>query len=210
VTLAVTLLTGLRPGLLARTLRAVLDHHPELFRYDWVTLHNGGDPETGEVLRSWRGFIGPPVPTDTFLGVGQATSLLFALADADTILHLEDDWEAAPAPPGWLPEARSLLDDVFQVRLRLASERVKTRHMVTGRPLRWSGTNGTCRVSGDAHFTLNPSLIRSADLRLGFPAASERDAQGKLHDAGRRRVAQLVPGVFRHSGGEDSLRLRPR
>lgn len=218
MTLAVTLLTGLRPKLLDRTLRSVLEFQPTLFRYDWITLHNGEDPETAEVLRKWRAFIGPPICSAEFLDLGAATSKLFSYVagfDAHTVLHLEDDWEAELAPERWLVRARTILDDVFQVRLRHSSEKVLTRHMVTEAPLRWSfGPNverwPDHRISEDAHFTLNPSLLRAEDLPIGFPAGSEREAQKRFWDAERRKVAQLMPGVFRHIGGEDSLRKRHR
>lgn len=202
--LLVTLLTGRRPDLLQRTLAAVADHQPELLQADWLVLHNGADRDTAAVLKA----AALPSVVDTsklFLNIGQATTRLFAQAveaDADFLLHLEDDWEAGPGPV--LPRAVELLDDVFQIRLRRASERVLQRHMVTTRVIPWRPAVGA-RVASEAHYTLNPSLIRLQDLRFGFPASSERDAQRNFHRAGKRRVAQLIPGVFAHIGASRSL-----
>jgi hypothetical protein len=86
--------------------------------------------------------------------------------------------------------------------------------MVTGRPLSWRflddypGRWPDYRYSPDAHYTLNPSLVRTEDLGLGFPARSERDAQERFWRARKRRVAQMMPGTFSHIGGKDSLRKR--
>lgn len=231
--LAVTLLTGRRPALLERTLTSLKLHQSAMLEDALViALHNGGDPETALVLNRHRDLINLVIESP-FLGIGAATSFLFQHAlelETKYLLHLEDDWEASSTEPEWVgvedvehterhaelrrratrswyEQAVELLEQgVFQVRLRHRSEKVLDRHMVTNRPLRWRNEGGH-RVTDDAHYTLNPSLINSKDLRVGWPATSERDAQRKFWNAGRRRVAQ-VEGVWRHIGGEDSLRKR--
>lgn len=210
MSLAVTLLTGDRPELLARTLDAVRTHHGFLLEDAFVlVLHNGGDIPTSEVLELHRDVIDLVITTATLEPIGPAASSLFRHAlevDADLLLHLEDDWQAGPSDP-WLAEAVELLEDgVFQVRLRHYSEQVLTRHMVTGKPIRWR-TKADYRITDDAHYTLNPSLMRLKDVAVGWPASSERNAQDHFWQAGYRRVAQ-VQGVFRHIGGQDSLRRR--
>lgn len=203
----ITLLTGKRPKLLERTLDSVKKNQPELLKATWLVLHNGGDRETSEVLLD----SGIPLEIETsesFLDIGLATSLLFRLASSwkrEYLLHLEDDWEASLGI--FLPRAKELLEEAFQVRLRKASEKVLTRHMVTGRQLHWKPGFGAW-LSTDAHYTLNPSLIRLGDLRFGFPASSEQHAQRKFHKAGKRKVAQILPGIFSHTGGSESLRKR--
>jgi len=209
VSLVVTLLTGLRPDLLTRTLESVRVHHPHILEDAFVlVLHNGGDLPTTQVLDQHRDVI-DLVVTTPFQTIGPSVSSLFRHAlevDADLLLHLEDDWQAYPSDP-WLAEAVDLLEaGVFQVRLRHYTERVLTRHMVTGKPIRWR-TKADYRITDDAHYTLNPSLMRLADVKAGWPATSERDAQDQFWQAGLRKVAQ-VQGLFRHIGGADSLRLR--
>ena len=206
--LVVTCLTGRRPHLLERTLASVEAHQPVLADALWLVCHNGGDDATRDVLRKHRGLIGQVVVTPYFMPVGQAASFLFHHAlqmDQVFLFHLEDDWEAEPGD--WLMEAGELLENgAFQVRVRHHGEPVLAQHMVTNRRLDWKD-HGWCQVSDDAHYTLNPSLLFRDDLRLGFPATSERAAQRKFWNAGRRRVAQLVPGVWRHIGeGAESLR----
>lgn len=209
MSLIVTILTGERPELLARTLDAVRTHHGFLLEDAFVlVLHNGGDLPTSEVLELHRDVI-DLVVTSHFQKVGPSASLLFRHAvevDADLLLHLEDDWEATPSEP-WLSEAVELLEDgVFQVRLRHYAEQVLTRHMVTGKPIRWR-TKADYRITDDAHYTLNPSLMRLKDISRGWPAMGENDAQDKFWHHGCRRVAQ-VNGIFHHIGGRDSLRRR--
>lgn len=210
MSLVVTLLTGDRPELLERTLDSVRTHHEWLLEDAFVLVfHNGGDISTSEVLDLHRDVVDLVVTTPTLEPIGPAVSSLFRHAlevDADLLLHLEDDWQAGPCDP-WLAEAVGLLEDgVFQVRLRHYTEQVLTRHMVTGKPIHWR-TKADYRITDDAHYTLNPSLIRLKDVSVGWPASSERGAQDHFWQAGLRRVAQ-VQGMFRHIGGADSLRRR--
>lgn len=210
----VTLLTGRRPELLARTLGTVTRHAPGLLETAHVeAFHNGADggDATSDILTLHTGVIDELHVRDELLEIGPATGLLAARAAASGQrwwLHLEDDWAATSAHDGWLDLARELLEhdaDLSQVRLRRAAERVLSHHMVTGRPLRWRD-HGEYRHAKDAHWTNNPALMRAVDAMVAWPAKGERDAQRRWHAAGRRAVAQLTPGVFEHLGEADSLR----
>lgn len=213
MSLLVTILTGSRPLLLERTLASLAAHHGPLIEdAEMLVLHNGGDSATSQILDRYLDVLGDVASitvTPTLFGIGEAASYLFGLAvqtDADFLLHLEDDWEAYPGD--WYSQAVGLLEDgAFQVRLRRSVEHSLPRHMVTKRPIRWH-TGSHHRYTGDAHYTLNPSLIRLADLKKGWPASGEQDAQRKFWEAGCRQVAQLVPGIWSHIGEEDSLRRR--
>lgn len=209
MSLIVTLLTGRRPVLLERTLSSLRAHHKPLIEDGFMlVLHNGGDPETGDVLKRFKDLIDLTVVTQYLLPIGPAVSLLFDHAqevEGEYLLHLEDDWEATEGD--WYGQAARLLDDgTFQVRLRKADERVLPTHMVHKRPLRWTIWPEGYRTSPDAHYTLNPSLIRMENVAQGWPAGSEREAQKKFWKAGYRSVAQLVPGIWSHTGEAQSLR----
>lgn len=210
MSLVVTLLTGARPRLLELTLVALRTHHgPLLADARIVVLHNGGDQETGDILYRHLGDTAQITVTPTLLGIGEATSLLMAEARTsgkEWLLHLEDDWQASPGD--WYHQAVALLEDnVFQIRLRRADEHSLAKHMVTKKPIQWM-PGDDYRYTRDAHYTLNPSLIRLSNVRKGWPAKGEADAQRQFWQAKKRKVAQLVPGIFSHIGGEDSLRKR--
>lgn len=210
--LVITLLTGRRPELLENTLHRMQLCAPGLLRRAHViVMHNSGDPETAAVLDKYADFIDDTVTTQNLLTIGEATSRLARLAhltDRKYWLHLEDDWALLPTTPDWLAQAQTILHsrpNIFQVRLRHHTETTLDRHMVTSRPIRWAACAGY-RMSVDAHYTANPSLLRTRDIAKIWPAEGEREAQRNAHRAGLRVVAQLMPGGFVHTGGDKSLR----
>lgn len=209
--LVVTVLTGGRPELLAATLAAARTAVPGLLETAHVhLLDNSPATGTGAVLDTYADVL-DVIERRGEQPIGEAVSLLAGAAAASGRpywLHLEDDWTATAAHPGWLDRARQILANdpqVHQVRLRHTSEPVLARHMHTRRPLRWLDHDGW-RYCPDAHWTLNPTLVRTADISRVWPAAGERQAQAHAHAAGMRGVAQLEPGVFVHAGADASRR----
>jgi hypothetical protein len=210
VSLVVTILTGGRPLLLERTLASLTVHQGAVIGEAYVIcLINGGDRETWEVVDRYSDLIDAYAETKELLGIGAAASRLFETATsltADWLLHLEDDWEASPGE--WYHQAVALLEDgIFQVRLRRAEEHSLKHHMVTKKVIDWLDGDDY-RYTRDAHYTLNPSLIRLSNVKKGWPAAGEVDAQRRFWSEKKRKVAQLVPGIWSHIGEEDSLRKR--
>lgn len=209
---ALTLLTGNRPHLLAETLRRLKQQVPRLLAEAVViVMVNGRDDQTRRLLQrvtyidQWVDHAGSVLP------VGTATSRLLqkvqAFKQVDYVLHLEDDWGFKGGGLDWLDQARCLLralPQVGQVRLRHVSEQVLNHHMITGAPIVWQ-QRGAFRISPAAHFTFNPSLVRSADIAKIFPVTGERQAQAKFLKQGWA-TAQLVPGQFSHLGEVQSLR----
>lgn len=214
--LVVTILTGHRPELLARTLDSSL---PLLAAFDptVIALHNGygsgsdGDRATADILTRWvdDDYIDRVVLAPGMVPIGRGVSQLAHMAaqsGADHWLHLEDDWQANPAvDDDWYAAAVDLLDSgkVGQVRLRNASDPVLSYDMVTKRRIVWQD-HGGWRI-GEAHLTFNPALVRVADIPHGFPCVSEADAQRKWRRH-HRRVAQHLPGIWTHIGDGQSLR----
>lgn len=212
----VSILTGSRCELLRRTVDALMRHSPAVLTTSKVVmLINGADAETCE-FAAGLDFLDECIRHDgPIMPIGQASSLLAHRLVADPtvklVLHLQDDWEAQGLDDGWLDRASQILEcdpQVGQVRLRHRDEPVLATHMLTGRPIRWEERPGYVRAES-AHFTLNPSLIRAADVNRVFPCITERHAQAKFLQTGMA-VAQLVPGVFRHLGHKQSLRGRLR
>jgi predicted O-methyltransferase YrrM len=207
----VTVLTGGRPDLLASTLEAVRATAPGLLETAYVhLLDNGPDARTSAVLGAHADVL-DAIERQVEQPIGEAVTHLAEAAAASGRtywLHLEDDWAATPDHAGWLDTARRILAEhpqVHQVRLRHDTEQVLGRHMHTRRPLRWDD-RGDWRYAPEAHWTLNPTLVRTAGIHRVWPAVGERQAQAHAHDAGMRGVAQLVPGTFVHTGGDASRR----
>lgn len=212
----VSVLTGRRPGHLEATLARVRLCAPGLLENAQViALHNGGDPETARVLDGHDDVIDVRWSSSDLVSIGSASSVLALQVQSSGRpfwLHLEDDWSILPVGGAWLARAQELLEEdarIGQVRLRAACEPVLGTHMVTGKPLAWVSGPGV-RICPDAHYTSNPSLVRTGDAGRIWPANGECQAQRHAYAAGLRGVAQLDPGVFVHTGGDASLRLSTR
>lgn len=218
----VTVLTGGRPHLLARTVTALRVRAPGLLETaHLVVVCNGQDQGTMDILDGFRDDIDQVIPVGgarSLAGVGEATSRCAAAAASsarDQWLHVEDDWILRSRHTGWLQDAQNVLDGdprIAQVRLRHFGERTLARHMVTGAGLDWLARD-THLVAVAAHWTFNPCLMRVAQALRVFPAGSEAEAQRAATAAGLHRVAQLLPGGFNHiggqsGGGDESLRAR--
>lgn len=210
--IAVTLLTGGRPDLLARTVASLTALAPGLLETAHVAvLHNGADPGTAALLDTY-GWVDHLTVLQDRLPVAQAAMALLGFPPPRPyVLHLEDDWQVATADTTWLLRAVQVLQEdprVGQVRLRHRGQTVLKTHMVTRRPLWW--TPGPCGTEiAAAHYTLNPSLMRSEQVPQLWPAPNERAAARTFHNLGWL-VAQMLPGVFRHIGEGASLRLGER
>lgn len=211
--LTVTLVTGGRPDLLNATLDNLERTAPGLLESAYVAvLQNGPDPVTERILDVYGELFQHRTVLPRRLPIGYtAAAMLGQAAPRPYVLHLEDDWVAATAAPGWLDRARQALDNprIGQVRLRHRGDEVLGRHMVTRRPIDWQpGPDG--HQVAVAHYTLNPSLMRSVDTPAVWDVAdSESAAMRRFYNTGLL-TAQATPGVFRHIGDGHSLRLGQR
>jgi hypothetical protein len=206
--ITIAVLTGRRPHLLKRTLDALPD-------WLWasahtIVMHNSGDDETAKLLSDYEIDLRYTC-LDGLWPIGQASSHLFKLAQAERrsfTLHLQDDWLCHDQNGGWLLTALRIFEErprVKQVRLRKTSERVSINHLVDGQRVSWHQSDGY-RWSRRAHYTLNPTLMRTEDLLTNIEG--ERDGMRQFLLAGHH-IAQLTPGVFTHIGGHgQSLRQR--
>ena len=202
----VAVLTGHRPELLSRTLGSLPSWL--LSSAHVVVLHDGGDQGTIDVLAGYEDKIDKLIrrkhPRQMMHTIGDNWSVLAEHAETDFFLMLEDDWEFVGLGAEWLSNARNALaDGVGQVRLRSVSEAVLARHMVDRRGIVW--TPHRHGWIADAHFTTNPSLVRSSDLPLMWPADGERGMQRNAAANGLRCVVQANPGPWMHIG-ERSMR----
>lgn len=219
--LAITILTGGRPRLLKRTIDHFVRHAGGMLESAHVTmLVNGADEMSLGIARATP-HVDNLIVSDTkpILTIGAAVSRLMSEVPSSVkyVFHLEDDWECVR--PGWYDRARWLLERhprIGQVRLRMfvsqavPSQAVSRYNMVTRRIIKWEDRRtslGWSYREGDGHFTFNPSLVRRDLLASLYPCEGELDAAQKFNST-KLRCAQLVPGYFRHIGGDDSLRER--
>lgn len=219
--LAITILTGGRPRLFRRTIDSFTRHAGTLLRDAHVVLLvNGADDPTMGIARTIPHVDDLQVSSaKPLLTIGAAVSTLMVRVPAAVkyVLHLEDDWECCGSD--WYERAKWILDrhpKVGQVRMRVhatqavPAQAVSRYNMVTKRVIKWSDQRtplGWSFREGDGHFTFNPALIRRELLPSVYPCEGELDAARKFY-ATKLRCAQLLPGSFRHIGGEDSLRAR--
>jgi glycosyltransferase involved in cell wall biosynthesis len=211
-TLGITLLTNRRLNLFKQTIETLAHQVPGLLEAAYViALVNGPDPATRGYVEALPFVDRRLFHAQNILSVGRATSLLMREVlrhrSLKTVLHLEDDWCFATLDHTWLARAHAILDaepEVGQVRLRHMAEPVLDYHMITRQPIAWQPRDGY-RIARAAHFTFNPHLIRTRDVPRIYPSRDERDAQRRFLDT-RLATAQLTPGVFRHTGAQQSLR----
>lgn len=214
-TLGIGLLTGDRPNLVRQTMESLLKFRNGfvLQNSTLVVLVNGDDPITQAYIEQLP-FVAHCIHhTGSVLPIGTATSCLVDFLTRQPgigyVLHLEDDWVLEAPAIDWLEMAHSILDkhpQVGQVRLRHTNEKVLPYHMITRRPIQWQ-SHGKFLLASSAHFTFNPSLVRSRDVSLIFPCRTEREAQEHYLTASLVS-AQLSPGVFRHMGAQQSRRAK--
>lgn len=205
VTIAV--LTGQRPELLREMLAAMVEHQPDLWAgAAKVVVHNSADAATAAVLdeHDWDERV---VLSGHLRGIAEASQYLIRAActvDRRYVLRLEDDWLAHPVD--FYHVAVKLLESDFnvgQVRLRRSSEKVMTKHRVTKQTMVWRELEGGHRWASSAHYTHNPSLMRTWDNAAIAGYTDEVDAARKFYASGWSTV-QHFPGVFAHAGHKEA------
>ena len=205
----ITILTGARPELFVDTwvhLPVSLTETADRI----VILVNGSDEETmdatHDLVANHENVV--RLTTPKILPIGEATALFTPHVESRFWFHLEDDWRYVSTYDGWLDDAKGILNDdpdVAQVRIRHSSEPVLGFNQVTRQPLEWR-PHYAGMVSDDAHLTNNPMLVRTDQWKKLWPCTGEKTMQRKGRDAGLRKVVQLHPGAFIHTGDADSLR----
>lgn len=201
--MVITILGGGRPKLLEQTIRSLFKKMPYLKKENIIALINNSDEESVGLLKGYG--ITKIVGSHKQLPIGEAISILAELAyqtKEEYWLHIEDDWQAMDKG---IHQAIKILDknkNISQIRLRLDSEKVLDKHMITGVPIKWNN-KGSYKI-GKAHLTFNPNIIRVKDIPKAYPCTGERNAQKNWLK--NDYVAQLIPGIFKHIGEGKSLR----
>lgn len=196
---------------------------PEVFRDAKMVVALVHDPADYHSFR-WATGQGWAMQVARYLmGVGPATRSLLRSAVSYSgvlpVLHLEDDWECAPervAPEilSWLELAIGVLEahpEVGQVRLRSVREYLERSNMVMHDAVRWELFGGYRVSTAPCQANFPPALWRPEAILSAFTDGCEAKEPDPERAAGLRfgragwHIAQLWPGVFRHTGKDDSL-----
>lgn len=205
-TLPVVILTYCRPQYLQRTISTFIgQNRSNLDMFSFRILVQGGlDQGTSDVLEEWESYFDFVDIKDRNMGIGQGYSVCMKEAlslNTPYLLHLQDDWESKEPLSRYLPEIFDLMNTdrtIGYTRLRTNHDKVSRKNVISNLPIKWEKESENILVS-NAHFTLNPTIIRRDVVERMIPIKKERHAQEKYHELGLR-TAQLVANCFCHIG----------
>jgi hypothetical protein len=194
-----------------------------------VVLVQGKDPSTMSVLDSFSDFIDRTIVLKSNHGCAWGYTLInqeLIEEGTDLVMHLQDDWEATEPLNNYLSmdaftkykrgygikELFEKLPEVGYMRLRsVIWSKVSNTHRITGKGIKWKLWATKQKKYGriltsDAHYTFNPTIIRTSVLKKILPVTKERDAMGKFHEL-NMLAAQLRANCFMHIGHERAVGL---
>ena len=226
MTICCTILTGLRPDLLARTIEGSSDVLNWCDRV--IVFANPADPETIAVLDNCGVAHERMVNEGERLDNGRATTACALAAKAsgcDLWFHLEDDWVPVDQDQGeahtWLPDAIDIASNpaIGQVRLREEThlgQLVKLPdglhgdgsgaaniNWVDGRPVPWRVMPDAPFMVSNAHLTWNPMIMRTELIGTGVPEKPGEPIRGvfpaetERHAMARFYAANLLVAQLR-------------
>ena len=206
VQIAVTMITCKRPYYLERTLSSFIEKNHNILGClkIIILIQDDHDGRSGQVVYRYRNHICKAFFRKENLGVSGAFSTVMDYAIKENlpyILHLEDDFISEAPLDEYLADILDVFEScprIGQVRLRSIKDKVSLGNMVTNRKIFYRPQQGRV-VIGNAHFTYNPSLIRSTILNEILPVRSELEAMAKYEEMGLE-AGQLVADCFVHIG----------
>ena len=217
-------ITYQRPDYLNRTLTSFFNVNYDCLEEfkPIIVLVQGMDGSTMNVLDHFKEHIDRVISLKSNHGCAWGYTLLnreLLEEGTDLVMHLQDDWLSTEPLTHYLYEDRfsgyknnkgifQLFEerqDVGYIRLRsLVWSKVSIVNRITKDRIKWKRMdtkfNKYCRiVVGNAHFTFNPTIIRTSVLRRLLPVTGERDAMEKYHKM-KLLAAQVRGNCFMHIG----------
>ena len=204
--LPVVTLTFRRPQYLQKTIQTFIEKNENnLDMFSFRILVQGGlDPGTANVLKKWKDYLDFVDVRDKNEGCARGFNICMQEAlrlRTPYLLHLQDDWESKEPISNYLPEIFNFMDThkvVGCIRLGSIHEKGSKRNVISGDLVRWSKKSKHILV-GNAHFTLQPTILRCDVVEQMTPIIKEHHAQQKYHKLGLQ-VAQLDADCFLHTG----------
>lgn len=209
----VGILTYKRSEYLKRTIESFLDLNVDrLEMFPLILLVQGGyDKETDLVIDRYYRFFNRILISKENLGCAEGYNEVMGytlLRRTELVMHLQDDWESRDSLSAHIDEIIDLFKhhkDVGYIRLRAwrLGTRVCGKNRITREGISYDKVSESIAKT-TAHFTLNPTIIRSSVLKQMLPIKKELDAMSKYH-ALDMKAAQLFANCFRHIGAARAL-----
>jgi len=204
----VGILTYKRAEYLKRTIESFLDLNSDrLEMFPLILLVQGGyDKETELIIEKYYHFFNRTLISRENLGCAEGYNEVMGytlLRRTELVMHLQDDWESRESLSKHIDEIIDLFkahEDIGYIRLRAwgLGTRVCGRNRITREGISYDKVSENIAKT-TAHFTLNPTIIRSSVLKQMLPITKELDAMGKYHSLDMK-AAQLFANCFRHIG----------
>jgi len=204
--LPVVILTFRRPQYLQKTIQTFIEQNKnDLNMFSLRILVQGGlDPGTADALEKWESYLDFVDIRDENEGCAQGFNICMQEAlslKTPFILHLQDDWESKKPISRYIHEIFNFMyvyNTVGYIRLASIHERVSKRNVISNKRVEWSRGSKNILI-GNAHFTLQPAILRHDVVEQMIPIVKEHHAQNKYHKLGLQ-VAQLDADCFHHTG----------
>jgi len=204
----VTIITYKRPRYFEKTLTSFINlNKSELNRFPIIIIVQGeSDQDTERIIEEHKKHIFKTIYTDVNLGCAPGYSMLMAETlklNVPYIIHLQDDFESREPLFGYMSELIAFLSKnrhVGYVRLRSTADKVNDYNVISRRKIKYIKSPASV-WTGNAHFTFNPTIVKSSVIQKIIPTTSERDAQEKYQRLGLKS-GQLFAKCFSHIGHE--------
>jgi len=204
----VGILTYKRAAYLKRTVESFLDLNSDrLEMFPLILLVQGGyDKNTDLVIDEYYHFFNRILISKENLGCAEGYNEIMGyslMKNTELVMHLQDDWESRDSLANYIDEIIELFEkheDIGYIRLRAwrLGTRVCGRNRITKKGISYDKVSDNIAKT-TAHYTFNPTIIRSSVLKQILPFTEELDAMGKYHNL-NMKAAQLYANCFRHIG----------
>lgn len=219
------ILTYRRPKYLMRTLDSFfrINYESLCFFSPVVVLVQGAEDNTLEIVYNTFGtYIDRVIELNCNNGCAWGYTLLnqeLIEYGTDLVMHLQDDWLTTEPIINYLHEDKfsgyennkgifqlfEEREDVGYIRLRSSVwSKVSNKNRITGSHIKWSLWNTKYKkysrlAIGNAHYTFNPTIIRTSVLKKILPVTEERVAMEEYHKL-KLLTAHIRGNCFMHIG----------
>ena len=208
IKIAITILTYKRYSFFKKTLESFIKlNKAHLKQFLIIILVQGDkDEDIEKVINKYKNQIYNVIRPGVNLGCAMGYSILMKEAlklNLPYIIHLEDDFLSNESLSNYLHELIRLMEernDVGCVRLRSLKDNVNDYNVISKNKIKYKEVIGNIAI-GNAHFTFNPTIVKSSVIKKIIPTTSEKNAMQKYQKMGLK-TGQLLAECFSHIGNE--------